>query len=387
MNRFWTDIIEPLARELRPKTIVEIGSDEGAGTEKLLRFCGQIGAHLHVVDPKPAYDAEVWRARWGEGLTYHLATSLSALPSIGAVDLALIDGDHNWYTVRNELELLHAAAAKAGKAFPLVFLHDVGWPYGRRDLYYDPDTVPPDQRRPYANGGLAPGWSALIPGGGYNAHCCNAAQEDTPRNGVLTAIEDFMADHPDEDLALEIVPVLFGLGILYRRSDIGSPLKEHIEGVVLAPPAQALVAIAESERIGALIDNQALVLRSELLERRLEAAEASLVLDQTAMGQVSERLNRARGEAAHFKGAVAVKCAELDIRNTELMAARARVAALEEQWAEWEASFSGRVVARLRQMSARHPGLARGVRRAMNIALRGGRKAFRSFGMRGHGPS
>ncbi len=350
MNRFWADVIEPLAAELKPKTLVEIGSDEGAGTQKLLEFCRSTGAHLHVVDPKPAYDVGVWRAQWGEIVTYHLATSLDALPSIGPVDMALIDGDHNWYTVRNELEHLHANAEKAGSAFPLVFLHDVGWPYGRRDLYYDPDTIPPEQRQPYANAGVVPGQSVLVPGGGYNAHCFNAIEEGTPRNGVRTAIEDFIADHPNEDFALDIVPVLFGMAILYRRSDpYPAGFRERLAQMRLGPTTQSLVMLSERERIDAMVEVQALGRRIDLLERRVEAAESAVLNNQARMGLVSERLHRARNDAAHFQSVAATKSAEADIYKADLAAAKAQVSALQERCAQWEASFMGRTAARLQQ--------------------------------------
>jgi hypothetical protein len=29
----------------------------------------------------------------------------------------------------------------------MIFFHDVGRPYGRRDMYYQPETVPPEFRQ------------------------------------------------------------------------------------------------------------------------------------------------------------------------------------------------------------------------------------------------
>jgi hypothetical protein len=52
----------------------------------------------------------------------------------GPVDAALIDGDHNWYTVYNELRLLAEGARRHGTDLPVLTLHDVGWPYGRLSL-------------------------------------------------------------------------------------------------------------------------------------------------------------------------------------------------------------------------------------------------------------
>ena len=35
------------------------------------------------------------------------------------------------------------------RPLPLLVLHDVGWPYGRRDLYYDPDDIPASTASPW----------------------------------------------------------------------------------------------------------------------------------------------------------------------------------------------------------------------------------------------
>ena len=36
-------------------------------------------------------------------------------------------------------------------------MHDVGWPYGRRDLYYAPEQIPEEFRQPYRRAGHAAG--------------------------------------------------------------------------------------------------------------------------------------------------------------------------------------------------------------------------------------
>ncbi len=45
----------------------------------------------------------------------------------------------------------------AGTPLPVLILHDVGWPYGRRDLYYTPETIPEEFRQPYEQAGMLPG--------------------------------------------------------------------------------------------------------------------------------------------------------------------------------------------------------------------------------------
>ncbi|HEX8931203.1 MAG TPA: SRPBCC family protein, partial [Actinomycetota bacterium] len=41
-----------------------------------------------------------------------------------------------------ETQAAAATAGEAGAPLPVCFLHDVGWPYGRRDLYYAPERIP-----------------------------------------------------------------------------------------------------------------------------------------------------------------------------------------------------------------------------------------------------
>ena len=76
--------------------------------------------------------------------------------------MVLIDGDHNWYTVLSELETIERLCDERGQGFPLVLLHDIGWPYGRRDLYYDPASIPEEHRKPYDKKGMLPGVPGLV---------------------------------------------------------------------------------------------------------------------------------------------------------------------------------------------------------------------------------
>ena len=81
----------------------------------------------------------------------------------------------------------------AGHDFPLTFLHDIGWPFGRRDQYHDPDSIPQEHRHPHRLAGIVPGQAELTDEPGLRL-MVNAEAEGTPRNGVLTGIEDFMSE-------------------------------------------------------------------------------------------------------------------------------------------------------------------------------------------------
>ena len=119
MQCFWRTVIEPVFELVRPEVIVEIGSDQGYNTKCLLDFCEKTGATLHVIDPAPGYDASEWQREHGERLVFHEDLSLNALPQIEGFDAMLIDGDHNWYTVYNELKLIERLWGRDLKISPL----------------------------------------------------------------------------------------------------------------------------------------------------------------------------------------------------------------------------------------------------------------------------
>ena len=143
------------------------------------------------------------------------------LPGLGAVDVAFVDGDHNWYTVYNECRLLAEASRAAGEPLPVMVFHDVGWPYGRRDLYYDPSTIPEEHRQPYERLGMRPGRAKLVRRGGLNPTLHNAVVEGGPRNGVMTAIEDFVAECA-ESVRLLVLPVYWGLAVLVDEARLAA---------------------------------------------------------------------------------------------------------------------------------------------------------------------
>lgn len=193
MQRFWEKIIGPIFAWQQPKTVVEIGALHGEHTVKLLGYCHREKASLIVIDPSPAFHEKQWGEEISRRMILLRERSLDVLPRLGWMDAVLIDGDHNWYTVYHELKEIEKFAVRTNY-FPLVFLHDTEWPYGRRDYYFNPDAIPPEFRQPYARKGLVYGQSMVVDQGGFNPGGIHAIHENGPRNGVLTAIEDFLKE-------------------------------------------------------------------------------------------------------------------------------------------------------------------------------------------------
>lgn len=284
MLAFWEELLEPLIEALRPRQIVEIGADQGTTTRALLAAAHD--ANVHVIDPKPSFDVAELQAEYPERLVFHRAPSLEVLPTLEGIDLALVDGDHNHYTVLNELRLLEQGAQKAKLLPPLVALHDLGWPYGRRDLYYDPDQIPAEQRRPFERRGMRPDSDELVDDG-LNPHLANAKLPAAAHSGVLGAVEDFLAES-EGTWKLFQVPGQHCLGVLA----VGELLeqRERVRKLLAATQRASFlrrrVEAVELERIEAEV-------------RRQKAARAAAA--KKAPGELKEQLDEAERQARRLR--------------------------------------------------------------------------------------
>jgi hypothetical protein len=229
---FWEPVIRPLLEAISPRAIVEVGVARGQTTTRVLEFAAASECTVHAIDPapKPPLDLALLREQYGDRFVFHEALSLDVLPRLEGIDAALIDGDHNWFTVYHELKALEERAAATGRDFPLTMVHDVDWPYGRRDGYYDPERIPPEHRQPNRKAGIIPHQSELADGDGVNQRVHNATIEGSPRNGVRSAIEDFVAD-AKRPYVLRFVAGFHGLGILVspRRLDENDELRRRLD--------------------------------------------------------------------------------------------------------------------------------------------------------------
>ena len=105
--------VEPAIRAAGAKRVVEIGALRGETTVRLLDLLGP-ESELHVIDPVPQFDPDEHERRFPGRYVFHRDISHNVLPELPPVDAALIDGDHNWYTVYNELR----AARRGRRARP-----------------------------------------------------------------------------------------------------------------------------------------------------------------------------------------------------------------------------------------------------------------------------
>ena len=224
MNRMWDIIIEPILHELDVNNIVEIGSDYGVNTRNILDYCVKYDKNMVAIDPNPKFDLDEFVKEYGDKFKLYADLSLDILPKLDNYDCVLIDGDHNWYTVYNELKII---SKQSGDDFPLVFIHDIAWPYGRRDLYYNPNNIPTAYLNEYKQEAIDV-LSDELSNIGLNGHLNNAVEVDTERNGVLTAVEDFI-NQSSLEFDLIKIPAFHGLGILFESNE---KIKNIIESII-----------------------------------------------------------------------------------------------------------------------------------------------------------
>ena len=268
LAELWLGLLDAVA----PRSIIEVGAYAGDVTRILLDWGSRSGTRIFSIDPDPQ-PALVELAQASPALELVRSPSLEALRSLPAADAVIIDGDHNYYTVAEELRLVEERARdegrieagdRHGRGLPLIICHDASWPHARRDVYYTPELIPTQERRPTVEGGfLFPGDPGLHSGG--LPYRWPAVEEGGPRNGVLTAIEDFVEAR--DELRLAVVPAFFGLAVIWPRR---STWATEVSGLLEAWDANPLLARLEANRV------------LHLASRELEAARAAWAGDANA---------------------------------------------------------------------------------------------------------
>jgi hypothetical protein len=281
------------------RSIVEVGCEWGLTTSALAEWARTHDATVHCVEPYPTLE-------FRRVIETHPATQLieelspAALAAAPPGDVYLLDGDHNYWTVSRELDTAARAAAASGTE-PIVFLHDAGWPWGRRDIYYAPEQIPAEAVHPHTfERGVVLGAKDVVDGGFRSGGVYAIALEEGGRyNGVLTAIEDFLERTPG--YRFWFVPPVFGLG-------------------VLVPGAQPW-----SDAVSALVERWAThPMLSRLEDNRLRLFLRVLELSATAAGETRRRVEAeaAREEAQHLLETAQAQLSDLERAAAQLATSR-----------------------------------------------------------------
>ncbi len=287
------DIMFPCLEAVGARSVAEIGAFTGSLTQELLAWAPSQGARITAIDPN-AMGRLVELAEEHAELELLYERSNDALRRIPLPDAVIFDGDHNYHAVSQDL---HLVEERSSGTIPLLIVHDVGWPHGRRDVYFEPEAIPEEHRQPMAHGvKIAPGNPGLADAGlSYN---WIAEREGGPKNGVLTALEDFVAAR--EWLNLAVVPAFFGFGILWPRQ---APWAAAVAQIVAPYDRDPLVERLEANRVDHLVarvdlvdvareQGERLARQEELLRRMLGSRAFALVERLSRLRRSSPTLSR-----------------------------------------------------------------------------------------------
>jgi hypothetical protein len=254
------EILFPCLDAAGAKSVAEVGAYAGDLTGELIRWADRVGARVIAIDPTPEPPL-IELADQRPNLELIRETSHDALRDLALPDAVIIDGDHNYYTVSEELRIIGEKAP--GDDIPLLMFHDVGWPHARRDTYFAPERIPDEYRQPLASpAGLFPGEPGLVDGA--LPFLFAAEREGGPRNGVLTAVEDFIERR--EGLRLATLPVFFGLGILWHTD---APWAGAVAEIVEPWDRNSLLERLEANRVYHLATVHLRAVEVAMLQERL----------------------------------------------------------------------------------------------------------------------
>jgi hypothetical protein len=262
------EIFELIFANRSISTVVEIGVESG----QVSGIYAELGASaVYGVDPRPD---DGLRATFAANDALHLVAKASpgVLAELPVADLYVLDGDHNYAVVHEELSWILRNAPDA-----VVLMHDVLWPCSRRDLYYEPSPLSAEDKLPSSDDGPTVWHDELTPAGFVGAGAFTSAlQAGGERNGVMTAVEDALAG---TDWSFTLIPAVFGLGVSLRS---GSPAAAELVAALRPYSGSALLAAMENNRIA---------LYTRVLEQQFEAAariEDSAALVETIAAQRKE---------------------------------------------------------------------------------------------------
>ena len=261
MINFWP-IMSEFANVFSPAAICEIGSERGLTSSRLAKLLPRV--QIHVVDPVISE-----AVKGMSNVVAHEETSLTFMSKKLEIPFYIIDGDHNYETVSAEIK---AAVKNSGSGPFCAMFHDVGWPFARRDGYYNPEQVSTPHDYSFNSvlkletGELEPG-SGGFESGDYFALSKHSGGE---KNGVLTAIEDFHRTAGDK-WKLITFPMFYGMAILWNEDGLDKEsvlkIKNMQDSIEILSP---IFSCAEANRLRLL---QGLAeTRDDLLKERKMSA-------------------------------------------------------------------------------------------------------------------
>jgi glycosyltransferase involved in cell wall biosynthesis len=288
MPALWTMLALRLLAAMKPAQLLEVGRGNDEFTEAACLEATQWGGKVISIRREPP------RRRFSN-LKVRRRYTRGSIASVGPVDLVVLHGEPNWWTTSWQLAGVRRGAERAQRPLPPIVVADAGLPRGRRDSYETPDEVPADARQPVRREGDR--WIAV--------------EENTPRNGVLTAVEDFANEHGG--LEVLSIPGLGGVAVVLDPEAVESlseSAREVIDELRLPPLAVTLLEAVDAERGNAVARGE------EAANRATQVGELTATRDdlQRELAALRERTR----ELAAKNAAATVRAKRAESRATLL---------------------------------------------------------------------
>lgn len=186
--------------ERKPKVIVEVGAGEGENTRQLASIT-EYPFELHVISDK-ALEGLPANVKWRTGISYKVLKEFAD----DSIDLCIIDTDHNYWTLAQELVAVLPKMREGG----LVVMHDV------EEFYYDT--------------GMAMSYWNDEP---YPA---KEIEEQVKFGGLGLCLIDFLHSFRGAFKLVRWIPERFGCAIIERRTVVGTNVIRPGGSPVFAKP-------------------------------------------------------------------------------------------------------------------------------------------------------
>jgi hypothetical protein len=235
----FSEIVARVFDVIKPDTVIEVGVESGGASSMYLDHGASA---VYCIEPAPS---EEMRGALGRNPNLHLVEAFSpaALSEVPVGDVYVVDGDHNYAIVRAEVDWILSNAPDA-----VVVLHDLLWPCGRRDQYYNAAALDPAVVHPHGDDGPTVWHDEVTPAGFVGLGQFTAAVEaGGERNGVLTAVEDALAADRGGAHELALIPAVFGLGIIFPTAD--AEKAEKLRAALAPYNRSPLLSAMENNRI------------------------------------------------------------------------------------------------------------------------------------------
>ena len=301
----------PVLDAVRPRRVVEIGALRGETTDVDARTLGA-DAELHVIDPVPEFDPGRARTRVPRPLHLpprHQPQRAAAPPAGGRrahrrrpqlvhrVPRAP-DAERDGRETRDSRSRCSSCTTCAGRTAAATCTT-------RRSA-----SLRSSASRT-TSGACARIARSCSRGGGLNPTMNNAVTEGGERNGVMTALDDFMAEY-DRPLRRVVLPIYFGLAIVAEEARLRDDpeLAAVLDRLESGEGKHELLELAESVRLQAMLfQHNVFYHREGLLERA-----ATRYLDLLEGGVARRALPRERGAPRVPRG---LHRAQADARSGE----------------------------------------------------------------------